>query len=997
MLKMQMRSLSFKARARTIEHLGKGQIADCPTAVSELWKNAYDAYARDVALYTIDGDYPCGALIDNGCGMSLQQIIDNWLVVGTESKTKKNTLEEHERFGLSIRKTQGEKGIGRLSAAFLSPVTFLVTKKKNNNYVALLIDWRLFENPYLSFDDVTVPFSEFEKIDDLSDILSNLLIELKQNVYFASQDEGEDKTVHINYLLKKNAWEKFSEDEKTINERNDFISTQEKIINFCDFFKVDPNVFIPWEDILGKVEKIDGDKHGTALFLLELGRDLSLLTNAGDLAKDNAELSDVEQSLVDTLRAFVNPYILNDLSFSYEIYTIKANGNHRQILKQSDVFSRSDFDALEHTVIGYVDEKGWFRGRVKAFGEDKGEVVIPASISVNSDSGVGPFEIQIGTLEFLTQNTSHTEREHTHFDLKAKKYAGLMVFRDGLRVLPYGRVDNDFFQIEERRSLNAGRYYWSNRRIFGFIGITQSKNRELKDKSGREGFIRNQAARELKTLVSDLLTSLADRFFGGRSEDRKDLLEQVKREKELRKSAQQQARKSTQKSFTEALKTQTPVLDASLEAVKKLKDKLDSNLNKHDYNYIKEIDSDLTNLESLRSEIKTPTKPPKIGVYEERYRNYRDKYNEFSAYILEMKLIVNKLDSELNKLEPSLVGKNHLDKNQGIINARLTKFNNNINEKANSLLNKWGEEIKNDRAIYYSKAISVVDSINNNTEIENVLNLLDSIYIETIDTLTFKYQSINKGLDRLFEGINLDSAFSLSEEEREYFEDKAKSLNALAQLGISVEILSHELEEMDSMVTRGLNSLPSTAKEHPGFTLALNAHRSLTQQIRFLSPLKISGYQSRQKITGKSIMDYILKFFGDRFERQRIAIEFDDDFKNISVNDIPSRIYPVFTNIVNNAMYWVSLANNRLIKIGFVNSVVIIANSGPAIDTDDVPRLFELFYSKRANGHGVGLYLCRENLAVAHHKIWYSEPDVDGNYLIKDGANFVIQFNGVEY
>ncbi|HEJ6965511.1 TPA: ATP-binding protein [Serratia marcescens] len=991
---MQMRSLSFKARARTIEHLGKGQIADCPTAVSELWKNAYDAYARDVALYTIDGDYPCGALIDNGCGMSLQQIIDNWLVVGTESKTRKNTLEESERFGLGIRKTQGEKGIGRLSAAFLSPVTFLVTKKMDNNYVALLIDWRLFENPYLSFDDVTVPFREFENIDSLSDVLSGLLIELKKNVSFPSKDE--DEVRHFNHLLTKAAWEKFSEDEKAVNEKSDFITTQDKIINFCDQFKIDPSVFVPWEEILIKVEKIDGGKHGTALFLLELGRDLSLLTNAGDLAKDNAELSDVEQSLVDTLRAFVNPYILEDLSFSYEIYTVKANGYHRQILKQSDVFSKSDFDALEHTVVGYVDEKGWFRGRVKAFGEDKGEVVIPASISVNSDSGVGPFEIQIGTLEFLPQNTSHTEREHTHFDLKAKKYAGLMVFRDNLRVLPYGRVDNDFFQIEERRSWNAGRYYWSNRRIFGFISITQSNNKELKDKSGREGFIRNQAARELKTLVSDLLTSLADRFFGRHSEDRKELLEQVKREKELRKSAQQQARKSTQKSFSEALKTQTPVLDASLEAVKKLKTKLDSNQNKHDYNYIKEIDADLANLESLRTEIKTPTKPPKIGVYEERYRNYRDKYNEFSAYILEMKLIVNKLDSELNKLEPSLVGKNHLDKNQGIINARLTKFSNNIDEKTNALLKKWGEEIKSDRAIYYSKAISIVDSINVNTEIENVLNLLDSIYIETIDSLTFKYQSINKGLERLFEGVNLDSAFSLSEEEREYFEDKAKSLNALAQLGISVEILSHELEEMDSMVTRGLNSLPSTAKEHPGFTLALNAHRSLTQQIRFLSPLKISGYQSRQKISGKNIMDYILKFFGDRFERQRISIEFGDDFKNISINDIPSRIYPVFTNIINNAMYWVSLSDNRLIKIDFVNYLVIIANTGPAIDPDDIPRLFELFYSKRANGHGVGLYLCRENLAVAHHKIWYSDPNVEDDYLIKDGANFVIKFNGVE-
>lgn len=131
-----------------------------------------------------------------------------------------------------------------------------------------------------------------------------------------------------------------------------------------------------------------------------------------------------------------------------------------------------------------------------------------------------------------------------------------------------------------------------------------------------------------------------------------------------------------------------------------------------------------------------------------------------------------------------------------------------------------------------------------------MFNLLDSLYVESVDTLTFKYQSIIKGLDRLFEGINLDSAFSLSEEERSYFEEKAKSLNALAQLGISVEIISHELEEMDSMVTRGLNS-SYFCKRTPRFSLALNAHRSLTQQIRFLSPLKISGYQSVQRITGK--------------------------------------------------------------------------------------------------------------------------------------------------
>ena len=38
----------FRAKARAVELLGKGQIADLPTAISELWKNGYDAYAENL-------------------------------------------------------------------------------------------------------------------------------------------------------------------------------------------------------------------------------------------------------------------------------------------------------------------------------------------------------------------------------------------------------------------------------------------------------------------------------------------------------------------------------------------------------------------------------------------------------------------------------------------------------------------------------------------------------------------------------------------------------------------------------------------------------------------------------------------------------------------------------------------------------------------------------------------------------------------------------------
>ena len=138
---------SFQTRARTIDHLGRGQIADAPTAVSELWKNAYDAYARNVELHIFDGKVLVAGVMDNGHGMNAQELLNNWLVIGTESKVRKDGKPE-DRFGLPQRATQGEKGIGRLSAAYLAPMTLVVTKREGSSFAAILVDWRFFENPF---------------------------------------------------------------------------------------------------------------------------------------------------------------------------------------------------------------------------------------------------------------------------------------------------------------------------------------------------------------------------------------------------------------------------------------------------------------------------------------------------------------------------------------------------------------------------------------------------------------------------------------------------------------------------------------------------------------------------------------------------------------------------------------------------------------------------------------------------------------------------------
>lgn len=981
---MSVKSFNFRARARTIEHLGKGQIADCPTAVSELWKNAYDAYARDVALFTVDADYPCGALIDNGCGMSPEQIIDNWLIVGTESKSKKKALNEEDRFGIPIRQTQGEKGIGRLSAAFLANVTFLVTKKLNGSFTSLLVDWRLFENPYLSFEDISIPFLEFDTIDEITIAFDLLKEELIKNVRFEDKDS-----------TKKRAWKRFSEDEREDSNSNNILTTQQKILMFCESSVLDERATLPWKEILNKASEKDGGQHGTALFLLDLRRDLTLLTNQENLSTQNHEFIATQRDLVDTLRAFTNPFVEKDQNFSYEIFTIKQNNSSKPILTEQEVFGLSEFSSLEHIVVGEFDEKGWFKGNVKAFGQDKGEISIAPNISINPKSGIGPFKIQLGSFEYDPDLSSLDKDQISTFAQQGLKYGGLLIFRDNLRVLPYGRLDNDFFEIEARRTNRAGDFYFSTRRTFGYVGITHQNNKELIDKSGREGFIRNSAAIQLKELVSNLLIELAYKFFGSKAEERQELILIAKRIKELRKEAQTQARKASQKSFKNALKNQLPKLDDSLDSAKALKKNLE-NVEKLSIDELQDIDQKISKLEIIRTEIKTPTKPPKLGIYEEKYREYRDKYNEFSAYVIQLKTVINKMEAELNKLDPQQTAKKLLDKNQAIINSKLNKYLSLIETKIEALHSIWKKDISEDRSSYYSQAISIVESVEDSSQLENALNNLDIIYLELVETYSFKYDAILKTLEKISEGINLDSAFSIAEEERSDIEEKMRTINAVAQLGISVEILSHELEEIDSLVTRGLNSLPSDVKQHPGFQLAYNSHKALTSQIRFLSPLKISGYQARQTITGKNIEAHINQFYGDRFERQRINFEVTEAFRSLIINDLPSRIYPVFINLINNAMYWVSLVEDRKIKIDLVNDLVVVANSGPKVDEDDVQRLFDLFYTKRANGRGVGLYLCRENLAVAHHKIWYAEQHNDDPLIFAEGANFIIKFNGLE-
>ncbi|PFS07433.1 hypothetical protein COK55_29960, partial [Bacillus cereus] len=92
--------------ARAVDLLGKQQIRDEVTAISELLRNSYDADAGE-GLVNVDTRLDRIILWDDGHGMNAQDIENHWLTLGTHSKNKKQ-VKRTKKNRIKI----GEKGIG---------------------------------------------------------------------------------------------------------------------------------------------------------------------------------------------------------------------------------------------------------------------------------------------------------------------------------------------------------------------------------------------------------------------------------------------------------------------------------------------------------------------------------------------------------------------------------------------------------------------------------------------------------------------------------------------------------------------------------------------------------------------------------------------------------------------------------------------------------------------------------------------------------------------
>lgn len=986
-------AIPFQTKARTVDHLGREQIADTPTAISELWKNSYDAYARNVALNIYDGKTHVAVIDDDGHGMSREEFSSRWLVVGTESKATNSHTPIQDRNGLPLRPRQGQKGIGRLSCANLGPILLLVSKRKDHPFVAALIDWRLFENPFLNLADIHIPVVDFLRKDDLLTLIPALVESLAGNL---SDTQDSDRAKRLDLAWK--SYDAMYEEEKHLGITNRLTSPSKAIRDTIASTSFQERHIAQWPIWKGEAE------HGTALLISHVNYDLEVQLDS-QIGDSSARAT--RDRFFETLSSFVDPFVDNtkpeeravEVEFSYEVRAWRDQVPNL-IVGSEKQFDRRLLDGLEHQIVGNVDEDGVFTGRVKAFGswlQENCRIEPPRDLDIpkRADTEVGAFDLYIASMEFVSSNTTLPRLEYQRYLELAGKYSGFMIFRDGLRVLPYGRTDNDFFEIESRRSKNAGREFWNHRQMFGRLAITRDDNPNLKDKAGREGLLDNRAAKTLKLLMSNILIQSARRYFGSASDIRDEILPQVKanNKAEKAKDGRNKLRQRQRKEFRSKLNQFT----SDLPHVVKELERFAENVRIENENDIADAQAQFETLKDRIAEFKLPGAPKVLGTLEEKYADYRETMKSANHLVVAVGKEIDDAIERINPTHPKDLLERQVKRHASQVSKRIQQWRKRVEELQREEFSRVHELIAQRNKAFLDDAAPITFLFDRGElSFPEAVKALERKKAEADEANEDLFVPYISALESLKESIDLEHLAAFGMEEANDMRAELDRLNSLAQLGIAVEIVGHELQAYDDIIGSGLRRLSPEVRANDATRDIEFGYEGLTDQLRFLSPLRLAGQKIQRWISGDEIANYVENFFKLQISNNNIVLNITKQFRQFRVFDQQSRLLPVFINLINNSIYWVGTSNNvdREICLTAINTNIVISDNGPGVDPEDIESLFSLFFTRKARGgRGVGLYLSKANLAAGGHRIRYAAP----TGMPLKGANFVIEFKGVEF
>lgn len=973
----------FRTRARTLDLLGRQQIAGIPTAINELLKNAHDAYADNV-----DIDYfrkeSIFVLRDDGLGMSKLDFENRWLTLGTESKVKNsNTSLPPVDKSKTLRNQMGEKGIGRLAIASIGKQVFVITKaKQSKELTAALINWQIFELPGLNLDDLTVPVETFDKMPSLVQV-DSMKAELINSV---------DDLLHKKLI---------SEEKHT--EITDTISS----------FNISPELF---SKKLIRFKSLDSDDaSGTIFFVSPVDDILNSDIDGDGSSKEATKIEKMLMGFHNTM-TISHPEPLLDIVFrDYRSH----NDTYIDIIDKEHFFTSEDFEQADHHFHGYFDEYGQFKGNIRIYHERNFEHIVNWSGNSFNLTSCGPFEINLAYVQGDRRHSMMANEDYARVTSKSDKFGGLYIYKDNIRILPYGDSDYDYLEIEKRRSKHAGLAFFSYRRMFGIINLSQKDNFRLKEKAGREGFIEDQAYKNLRDILKNFFIQLAADFF------RDDLKAGPKAELWAAKrnellSSHKALEKRENQARTKKLKFETALnyffesnynglIEQEVNSILVEGEQLFNNvysLKNPDIASQKIIDIESQIRENIISYKRTILVPAPRGFLlrgelKQDYSTYLKAINELevSCFQPAISKIDKLVEKAVDEYQIKISKRKRLEQAVDYISIEAKKINiekRKVTQQVALDINKKVKDLTSDLMIDLDNQIRVVKdkfkhiTIANESDIDLVAKRNE--LVAEITVVSERNTSILDAVIRQLEGIywekDEDNNYITNEqitealgEEVETLREKIHADVELSQLGLAVSIIHHEFNSTVRSIRTSLRDLKAWSDVNEDLdgvykNIKVNFEH-LDGYLNLFTPLNRRLQRKREEIKLLEIKSFLIDLFKNRMDRHNISFKHTKGFAKGMLFGFRSSFYPVFVNVIDNAIYWLneSQVDDKTIRLhADEKGAVYISNNGSQIDDRDRNRIFSLGFSRKNNGRGMGLHISNEVLETIGYQLTLDEP-----------------------
>lgn len=983
----------FKVRARTVDLLGRQQIASISTAISELFKNAHDAYASaaEVDYFRDDGLF---VLRDDGLGMTRSDFEQRWLTLGTDSKVgKKSGLERPPVDSTKAKRPiLGEKGIGRLAIALIGKQVLILSRARRDGrsgktVTAAYLHWDLFELPGVDLDELEIPVRDFpaDTLPSREDV-SNMVEEAIESTEALAERVGRDTVDGIIVEMKE-----FDVDPSAIDEYLDGPSLLKE--GSGTHFYIKPADQIIEEDI--------------------------------DLREQDDKATRFERNLIgfsDTMTPTAQePAIIT--SFRDHV----DEGEAIERIGQKAFFTPDEFENADHHITGRFDRFGQFEGTVAVYQTSPEPYILNWK---NTDGGptlCGPFDFSIAVIQGAASDSLLEPSNFAKMKRKLNRHGGVYIYKDGIRIQPYGDSSYDFLDIERRRTLSASYYYYSFRRMMGAVSLESQHNHRLREKAGREGFREDKAYRQFRSILINFFIQSAADFFrdeGKYAEEWTEIRQELNRNEEIRRTRAKHVRGKKQQFSIQLDRFFTAIEEAQpIEAIQAVKSELIGKIEKisESSRTPTEKAASYVNLEreieKKVADVRSPyviAKPKGIGLSKDisrQWANYQRRLSELDNEVVSV--VARDLQDELRKARSDkdipFDEAAWLDKNTRLAATSRLQTLKELRTEVDGISSDLMERVQQEARESLVQMNMVVDQVlaelerdkssgiredDFRSKQDEYKKILDSAY----DT---QHAKLNRLRDQLIDtsGILQNDGYTISElteameEEAVILRERQNADLELAQMGLALNTINHEFERTVGALRSSFRRLKAWADENEELLDLYNVMRAnfdhLDGYLTLFTPLDRRLQRTATDISGKDITSFLENTFAPRFERHAISLTATPSFNKHIIHGYTSRFYPVFLNLIDNSIFWLKDQNveRREIVLDVVGDSLIVSDNGPGVKQRDEDAIFDLNFTRKPGGRGMGLHISREVLREAGYQLRLERATSGA------GATFIIEPN----